>query len=34
MIYTLPQIEDPDNDTFKFNTFLQETIPFAKTINN
>ena len=32
--YNLPQILDPDNDSFKVTIILQQTIPFAKTVNN
>ena len=32
--YNLPQITDPDNDSFKVNILLLQTIPFAKTANN
>ena len=32
--YNLPQITDPDNDSFKVNILLQQTTPFAKTANN
>ena len=33
-IYNLPQIADPDNDSFKVTILLQQTTPFAKTANN
>ena len=32
--YTLPEITDPDNDSFNVNILLQQTIPFAITANN
>ena len=32
--YTLPIIADSDNDSFKVTIILQQTTPFAKTVNN
>ena len=34
LIYNLPQISDPDNDSFKVNILLLSTTPFAKSTNS
>ena len=32
--YNLPQIVDPDNDSFKVTIILEQTVPFAKSTNS
>ena len=34
VIYKLPQIADPDNDSFNVTILLQQTTPFAIAANN